>query len=177
MQWAEVTISQRCKCPAAYLKVRGIRDSENLRIIRSINVCLTYLKIMLSLSLTALFTLVSGPPAPLSVTKMFYSNGTYEISWKPPANAVDVLSYTIFVCNGSRHSPYQCNVLLSWNVVDPDQTTFIYKDLPAHVVFQFGVSVNTKERGSSGMVLANCELVFNKGRHIPGAGNSLDSIC
>lgn len=43
---------------------------------------------------------LSVPPGPASVTKVFYENGTYELSWKPPITEEEKIeSYTIFWCD------------------------------------------------------------------------------
>lgn len=55
--------------------------------------------------------------------------------------------------------------LLDWVDVGPEQTHYTYQELPYNerTQFVFAVSANTKSM-SSGMVVATCELINDKGK-------------
>ncbi|KAK3917504.1 Cytokine receptor [Frankliniella fusca] len=101
---------------------------------------------------------VQVPPGPLSVTKVFYENGTYELSWKPPSDQEEIDSYTIFWCDSIYD--HMCSGYLNWTHVSSNITIknmTVEDDKP----YQFAVSANTRN-SSSGMVWASCTILYNK---------------
>lgn len=101
---------------------------------------------------------VQVPPGPLSVTKVFYENGTYELSWKPPSDQEEIDTYTIFWCDSIYD--HMCSGYLNWTHVSSNITIknmTVEDDKP----YQFAVSANTRN-ASSGMVWASCTILYNK---------------
>lgn len=99
------------------------------------------------------------PPGPLSVTKVFYDDGMYELSWKPPSTGEEnISSYTIFWCDSI--SDHMCSGYLNWTRV-PSNVTIRNMTVEDDKPYKFAVSANT-DTGSSGMVWASCTILYNK---------------
>ncbi|CAG7785921.1 unnamed protein product [Allacma fusca] len=106
---------------------------------------------------------MKAPREPQLVSKLDYTNGTYVVTWSPPTNHEDIVSYTVFRCN-RRLRAHQCNGLLEWDSVPADGgNKVIYHNLPHHEieVYQFAVSANSADM-SSGIVWASCSLMADK---------------
>ncbi|CAL8084255.1 unnamed protein product [Orchesella dallaii] len=112
----------------------------------------------------------SLPEGPKSVSKLDFTNGSFEISWKKPDQYHGIVSYTVFSCSSKMPRPYQCEGPLKWDRVDANPSQSIrkfYNSLPndSDRIYQFAVSSNT-ENFSSGMIWATyCTLIHNK---VPG---------
>ncbi|XP_063237543.1 cytokine receptor [Bacillus rossius redtenbacheri] len=101
------------------------------------------------------------PPQPISFANTAFQNGTFELSWKPPANISGIKDYTIFWCEDERDRPYQCKGFLDWIHVPKNENVKLLHVPNNNNTYQFAISVNS-EKASSGMVWASCTVIHNQ---------------
>lgn len=86
-------------------------------------------------------------------------NGSYKLSWSPPANALEnITSYTVFWCVSKSELPNSCENSFDFVRRSPTETSFDYTSAQT---INFAVSANSKT-STSGMVWAKCTTASSK---------------
>lgn len=146
-----------CEMTRSYVKFKGISFNDYRFEIASMN------EIGLNEERARIFvpSKYEMPHEPLTVTKIAFEGGLYELSWKPPVRQNDITNYTIFWCDNDRDRPYQCTGYLDWVHVPKNTTVYNMTVSDPDKVYQFAISANSA-RGSSGMIWASCTVIHNK---------------
>ncbi|KAL6961666.1 Fibronectin type 3 domain [Sarracenia purpurea var. burkii] len=100
-------------------------------------------------------------PEVVSLNKVYFENGTYELSWSPPSSIYDrITNFTIFWCQSNQEYPSPCSGSLDWTHLTADTCRQNFT-LDSTVGYHFAISANSLN-STSGMTWALCTIIHDK---------------